>query len=268
MDHEYAALPKYTQTAGQFRRLGITVPPALAKGIESLRAEQAAAVATLDGTPAALERVAAALLTTQGDPLDLDEVRRAAALVALAGSRVQVGAAVEAAVDQRARALVRKHLPALVAALAAELTRRGEYVTAARKVLPSVDLTRADRPQVAADHLTTWAHAREAVEAVPTILAAWHAAHEAAHGTSPGNRDAALIVADLDAATLDRLNRKPGGSAVHAVAEGVPLQLADLPTYLARSKRADAERAAERKRRAERDEASRNRSLSMSVSGR
>jgi hypothetical protein len=218
------------------------------------------AAGTLIADRRQLAEAVAAAIADGRDPTTCKKV--AAALTGATLARENIGQAVaDLAADRRAAVLAR-HAPALHAALAAEVGRIDTALATAREAVgPAMARALTDHTAALASlrpqQLGAWGEAREQVARLGTVVQAWRQLTTATGTAAPTGKTAALllVVADLDAPTLDRLVRDHGTDPTAPAIAGVELSLADPDTFAERQAKIAQQRDEQQR---QRDQAAKN----------
>lgn len=238
--HSPQAVLSFTQQ--NFRKLGLAIPGALINELDKI-AETEARGSELGADQSGLTAAVFDALYAGKEPTGT-KVMQEALLVQLKASNIQGRLREEA--DRRRAESLRKHTPALIAAMAPVIEEADAALVEARATIPDLDLDPAVAAGLPADHMKAWGRARDAVAQVEMVIKTWALLH-------PVSRDrTALIVADL---TLEQVSKIRHRSEVtDLIATGQRLSLATIKECrdrLDRVAQAQADSDAERVERAE-----------------
>ena len=228
------------------RDTDMALPPAYINAMTGHAEAMRLAVAIFDDAD---HRALAAALLDKADALNDEDGGRMLRAVLLSREQARLGGEIEKETAARQRRTILKHAGAITTAMGKASSSRIDALTAARKMLPDVDLTDEQAVHtVPALHMTTWGQARQAITELGLILGAWEALAEVTRQPYH-QRDRALLLAALSAEDVDRINQTAHGCApiVAALANnGYDLELATFETYSNRAAKVAEDREAAR----------------------
>lgn len=223
----------------QSQSLGVPLPKPLTQALDELDALYRRMPELHVADLGALARALLDALAGKGarNPYADPKVTTQALKVALTGAGLP--AALDREIERRRAEVVAQHAPAIIESWRGPLEEAGRTIAEARRAMPGVSFR--DTAAVAslpAGQMTLWGRARDAVTTTGSIATSWGLLVSGS-GLAQGPFTKALIVADLDAETADKI-----GDAEAVADAGHRLTLATVDGYRHRVRRVQRERAA------------------------
>ncbi|MEV0723939.1 hypothetical protein AB0I37_14300 [Micromonospora purpureochromogenes] len=223
-------------TRQHFRNLGLTLPAALTGDLADLdtAASRTAQLGRRGALPAA---ILDALMA------DIDPATDAAVLTELARQQLadtSVSSILRDEIEQRRRAALTTHAPAILDALTPVIADADKALTAARELIgDQLDLNDGAVTQLRPAQMSAWGAAREHAARVELVAQCWGIVAEFARLADIHHDKRPLVLADLSAEQLGQLGYRPQPEAV--IGAGHRLALASPEEYAARCQRVDQE---------------------------
>lgn len=222
------------------RHVGADLPPAARKAVASAEALRKISADQVIGEGPSLADAVAAAVRAGTEPLASTDVQRA--LHAEQMAQANISARLDALAAREVVAALTEHAEAIIETWRPVTEQAGEALAAFRAIAPGADITDAGiATQLPARALTPWGAARDAVDRLEHVAAAWAQLAEITGHAYIHNGNRPLILADLDFDQLDQLGHNPRPGTVAQL--DVPIDLATAAQFGERAARINAARA-------------------------